>query len=165
MNDSNFLKLLQDAQRDPKGAAARKVVKRVLTFINLSSSSIPWGSRERAGEMTKLMAAHRYCGPSSIFYSIAPDDVHNVSRILDALGRGVEQLRREFPSRVVFGQVSSADASATHLQVWGANADNWNLTPGSSISGGGMAIAMAVQGPFVVIVVDRGALPVRHRLE
>ena len=81
MNDTNFLKLLQDAQRDPKGAAARKVVKRVLTFINLSSNSIPWGSRERAGEMTKLMAAHRYCGPSSIFYSIAPDDVHNVSRI------------------------------------------------------------------------------------
>ena len=68
---------------------------------------------------------------------------------MDALGRGVEQLRREFPSRVVFGQVSSADASATHLQVWGANADNWNLTPGSSISGGGMAIAMAVQGPGV----------------
>ena len=55
MNDTNFLELLQDAQRDPKGVAAREVVKRVLTFINLSSSSIPWGSRERAGEMTKLI--------------------------------------------------------------------------------------------------------------
>jgi hypothetical protein len=44
VNDTNFLELLQDAQRDPKGVAAREVVKRVLTFINLSSSSIPWGA-------------------------------------------------------------------------------------------------------------------------
>ena len=66
---------------DPKGAAARKVVKRVLTFINLSASSVPWGSRERAGEMTKLMATHRYAGPSGTFYSCAPDDVHSELRI------------------------------------------------------------------------------------
>jgi hypothetical protein len=36
----------------------------------------PWGSRERAAEMTILIADTRYAGPSSIFYSISPDDVH-----------------------------------------------------------------------------------------
>lgn len=81
VTDAEFLEVLQEAKRDPKGAAARKVVKRVLTFINLSASGVPWGSRERAGEMTKLMAVHRYAGPSSIFYSVAPDDVHNATRI------------------------------------------------------------------------------------
>ena len=50
-------------------------------------------------------------------------------------------------------QVSSANASATHLHVWGANAGNWNLAPGSRISGGGMAIDMAVQGPGVFGIV------------
>ena len=30
---------------------------------------VPWGSGERAAEMTKLMAVHRYTGPASIWCS------------------------------------------------------------------------------------------------
>ena len=77
IHDDCFLDKLDAARSDPKGAAAREVLTRVIGFINLSGRKVPWGSRERAAEMTKLIADHRYAGPSSIFYSVAPDDVHN----------------------------------------------------------------------------------------
>ena len=76
VNDAGFLARLEEARRDPKGAAAREVLKRVVNFINLAAKAVPWGTRERAGEMAKLMADHRTEGPGSIFYSVAPDDVH-----------------------------------------------------------------------------------------
>ena len=38
---------------------ARAVLKRVIGFINLAAKAVPWGNRERAAEMTKLMADHR----------------------------------------------------------------------------------------------------------
>ena len=69
--------------REPDGAARQPV---------------PWGSRERAGEVTKLMADHRAEGAGNCFYSIAPDDVHNALSIRysfpyrgrDVLGGGRE---------------------------------------------------------------------------
>jgi hypothetical protein len=73
--------MLEDARDNPKGKTAREVVTKVIGFINLSAGKIPWGSRERAAEMTKLIADTRYAGPSSIFYSISPDDVHNPTTI------------------------------------------------------------------------------------
>ena len=47
-----------------------------------AGKSIPWGSRERAFEMTKLMAIHRSEGSGSIFYSMAPDGLlsHQIER-------------------------------------------------------------------------------------
>ena len=79
--DKLFLAQLAEARENPKGVTARTVVKKVIGFINLSGSKVPWGTRERAAEMTKLIADHRYAGPSSIFYSVAPDDVHNPTAI------------------------------------------------------------------------------------
>jgi hypothetical protein len=81
LHDGNFMNMLQEAQDDPQGKAAREVVSKVIGFINLSASKIPWGSRERAAEMAKLIADSRYGGPSSIFYSVSPDDVHNATTI------------------------------------------------------------------------------------
>jgi len=81
LHDGDFLDKLDAARNDPKGPAAREVVSRVIGFINLSGSSVPWGSRERGGEMAKLIADHRYSGPSSMFISVAPDDVHNATAI------------------------------------------------------------------------------------
>jgi hypothetical protein len=81
---------------------------------------------------------------------------------MGALERGIEQLCSEFPSRVAFGQVCGSDASPTHLQVWGANADNWNLAIGSSIPGrGGDAAAMRVQcaGVFGIVTCPRAGPP------
>ena len=77
----DFLQLLESARENPKGPEARQVVTSVIPFINLSASSVPWGSRERAAELSKLIADHRYAGPSSIFQSVAPDDVHNATGI------------------------------------------------------------------------------------
>ena len=65
------------------------------------------------------------------------------------LERGVEQLRGEFPSRVHIGRVSGADASATQIMVWGANASNADLQNGTRIQGSGQAAAMGVQKPGV----------------
>ena len=73
VTEPGFHALLEEARQDPKGPAARKVVSRVISFVNLVAGVVPWGSRERASEMTKLMAAHRYAGPASTYYSIAPE--------------------------------------------------------------------------------------------
>ena len=73
VNDDEFTALLAVAKQNPKGAEARRIMSRVVSFINLAGKSIPWGSRERAFEMTKLIAIHRSEGPGSIFYSMAPD--------------------------------------------------------------------------------------------
>ena len=81
LHDANFLQMLEDARDDPKGKAARDVVAKVIGFINLSAGKIPWGSRERAVEFTKLLADTRFAGPSSIFISVSPDDVHNAMTI------------------------------------------------------------------------------------
>ena len=75
--DPSFPKLLQDAQAAPKSEAGFKVVKRILSFVNCIAGKVPWSKAERASEMTKLMASMRFAGPASIFYSIAPDGVHN----------------------------------------------------------------------------------------
>jgi hypothetical protein len=93
----DFLQLLELARENPKGPEARQVVTSVIPFINLSASSVPWGSRERAAELSKLIADHRYAGPSSIFHSVAPDDVHNATGIrwsMPYLGEN------EFPAQV-----------------------------------------------------------------
>jgi hypothetical protein len=81
LHDGEFLENLNAARDDPQGPTARGVVSRVMPFINLSSKSVPWGSGERASEMSKLIADHRYAGPSSMFISVAPDDVHNATAI------------------------------------------------------------------------------------
>ena len=39
------------------------------------SRTAPWGQRERANEVTNLMASHRYAGPASVFYTVSPSDV------------------------------------------------------------------------------------------
>jgi hypothetical protein len=81
LHDGSFLDKLVEAREDPKGPVAREVLSRCIGFINLSASKVPWGNRERTGEMAKLIADHRYAGPSSVFISAAPDDVHNPEAI------------------------------------------------------------------------------------
>ena len=77
--DEGFRALLTRAKADPKGKDARDVIGRVVGFVNLVAAGVPWSGRERAGELTKLMAVHRYAGPASLFYSVAPDPVHNLN--------------------------------------------------------------------------------------
>ncbi len=51
LHDGDFLEKLDAARDDPKGPAAREVVSRVIGFINLSASSVSWGSHERAADV------------------------------------------------------------------------------------------------------------------
>lgn len=91
----------------------KQVTKTVLRFINLSGRSVPWGNRERAGEMTLQMAMHRYAGPASVFHSCAPDDVHNpdIVRWAHAFGG-----YGDFPAHLTaeFEQVPAPTAASTH---------------------------------------------------
>ena len=58
------------------------------------------------------------------------------------------QVQHSPPSRL-----SSSPPSPTNYHVWGANAMNWNLREGQTISGGGMAAAMGIQkkGVFGIV--------------
>lgn len=79
VNDPSFLALLEEAMQEPdgKGDATTRVLSTVLRFLNLSSKHVPFGNGQRRGEITQLMAHHRFGGPASDFFNLAPDDVHN----------------------------------------------------------------------------------------
>ena len=76
VNDETFLRMLQRAKENPKGEEAREVMRKVVSFINCSASRVPWGMRERSAEVTNLIAGQRAHGAASVFYTCAPDDVH-----------------------------------------------------------------------------------------
>jgi hypothetical protein len=75
------MRKLQAAEKDPHGPEAREVLSVVLHFLKLSSRKVPHGPGERAGEMAKYFAEHTYCGPANMFYSAAPNDVHDPFQI------------------------------------------------------------------------------------
>jgi len=77
VNGEDFLDKLEKARRNSKSAEAREIVSRVLPVANLTSRTVGWSAQERAAEVTKYMAMHRMEGPGQVFYSMAPDDVHN----------------------------------------------------------------------------------------
>jgi hypothetical protein len=80
---------------------------------------------------------------------------------LAALDEALDALAQRYSGRVVFGMVNGDAASPTHLQVWGANARNWNLQPGKEMQGGGMACHMGCQRPgiFGIVTTPIGGLP------
>merc|ERR1711965_988478 len=76
VNDADFQGRLARARADPKSREAKQVLREVVGFLNLAASKVPWGQRERAGEITTLLAGQRSHGAASWFYTLAPDDVH-----------------------------------------------------------------------------------------
>ena len=78
VHGADFKPMLEAAKRNPKGKEAQQFMETVIKFCNLSASKVPWGPRERAAEMTFLMAMHRANGAGNVFYSAAPDDVHSI---------------------------------------------------------------------------------------
>ena len=66
VNDGPFRELLAQARENPKGPEATKVLRRVLPFINLCSSRVPWSGGARAHELTRHLAIARYCGHGSV---------------------------------------------------------------------------------------------------
>jgi len=85
--------------------------------------------------------------------SWAADDYTKMHNHLNKL---VKRLAASFPGRVSFGMVGSSaktPPSNKVIHVWGANAGNWNLSPGSLIVGSGQASAMGKQRPGVFGIV------------
>ncbi|KAJ8599440.1 hypothetical protein CTAYLR_007447 [Chrysophaeum taylorii] len=54
------------------------LVPRVMKFVHLGSSEQPWSGSQRRADMTTLLATLRHYGAASYFFTIAPDDVHNL---------------------------------------------------------------------------------------
>ena len=71
----------------------------------------------------------------------------------DFIAIRMNNIKKMYPERVIFGDVVYENASPTHYQVWGANAKNWNLPEGSKIPGKYQAMQMKVQEPGVFGIV------------
>ncbi|KAJ8600565.1 hypothetical protein CTAYLR_009490, partial [Chrysophaeum taylorii] len=54
------------------------LVAKVMNFVHLGSSKQPWSGSQRRADMTTLLATLRHYGAASYFFTIAPDDVHNL---------------------------------------------------------------------------------------
>lgn len=78
---------------------------------------------------------------------------HFYEEFMKILDKALLSLYEDFPTQVTFGQVSGANASKSHYQVWGANAVNVSAGRGNKIEGGGMARAFDTQQPGVFGIV------------
>ena len=56
IQDTGFPALIAEAKRNPQGEAVERLLSRVVKFLHLSASKVPWGPREQAAKMTFLMA-------------------------------------------------------------------------------------------------------------
>ena len=60
INDDRFLDKLDEAKRNPNGRVSIELTEKLIKVLNLTGKSVPWGSQERASEVTKYMAMHRW---------------------------------------------------------------------------------------------------------
>jgi len=74
VNDDNFDELLLAAQAKPTGEEAREVLRKVLRFINLSGSVVPWGNLERtARQAAGFMSVYLHaCQTTEIPFRLPP---------------------------------------------------------------------------------------------
>ena len=72
----DFRSKLLHARQNPKGAVAQEILSVVVAFVNAAAVKVPWGHRERSAEVHALIAGQRAHGAAAIFYTCAPDDVH-----------------------------------------------------------------------------------------
>ena len=72
----DFRSKLLHARQNPKGAVAQEILSKVVAFVNAAAVKVPWGHRERSAEVHALIAGQRAHGAAAIFYTCAPDDVH-----------------------------------------------------------------------------------------
>ena len=106
--DPEFRSKLDAALKDPQSKETEALVRTVSNFIQVAGQQVRWGPYERSKEVTNLLAMQRAFGAGSIFYSIAPDDVHNpLSVLLSTPHQGTDK----FPHAV-----NSRDAFFTSLQ-------------------------------------------------
>jgi hypothetical protein len=77
----DFRSKLLHARQNPKGAVAQEILSVVVAFVNAAAVKVPWGHRERSAEVHALIAGQRAHGAAAIFYTCAPDDVHQANAV------------------------------------------------------------------------------------
>tara|TARA_R110001592_G_scaffold338614_5_gene625891 strand:- start:154 stop:840 length:687 start_codon:yes stop_codon:yes gene_type:complete len=84
-------------------------------------------------------------------------DPENYKTILNKLRKliikNIQKLQLDYSDRILFGNVSSDEASETSYQVWPSDIGNWNLPDGTKMFGEGFAICFDRQGPGVFGIV------------
>lgn len=90
-----------------------------------------------------------------------PDGDNARIKFLQELQKMFDDLAKEFPGRVTFGDVSKDLASERNYVVWGANKDNVGGEKGAPISGTGQAKLMESHGPgvFGIITTPVAGIP------
>ena len=72
-----FVELLDMAIEDPRCKEGRTVLSKIVPVMNLGAKRVPWSSAERSSELPKLLALDRRYGPTSYFFTVAPNDVYH----------------------------------------------------------------------------------------
>ena len=76
-----FLKRLREAAKNPNSEMAKKLLKEIMPFIQVSNSKVPFTKASRKASLSKLLSLTLYHGLPSIFLTIAPDDIQDPNRI------------------------------------------------------------------------------------
>ena len=77
INSPEFDTLAEQAVQNPHSRQAARFMAKILPFVSLVGSSVPWSTMERSSCIGKMLAMIRRYGPPSIFLTVAPDDVHS----------------------------------------------------------------------------------------
>jgi hypothetical protein len=80
VNSADFAARLNATMAAPAGKVARGVVAEVLKFVTLACDHVPWTTEEHNAELLNLFAAQRALSPSSVFSTIAPNNMHDAIR-------------------------------------------------------------------------------------
>lgn len=111
--DEGVQELLDAAKQDPDGKESRELQRRVLPFLNLCGKRVPWSSMERKACLSDLYALSRRYGSPSVFWTVAPDDVHHPTSLrLSARFRSNDTFPaapEEFLERIRRGEVVESE--------------------------------------------------------
>ena len=76
-----FLERLREAANSPNSKMAKKLLKEIMPFVEVSNAKVPFTKASRKAALSKLLSFSLYHGMPSIFFTIAPDDIQDPNRI------------------------------------------------------------------------------------
>ena len=71
VGDEAFWVEVEQAERAPEGAQAKRVLARLLPILNVCGKDIPFSSAERNDSNTRMMALTRLCGTPSVYMTVS----------------------------------------------------------------------------------------------
>jgi len=85
VSSPDFREKLREAGKNPKSKLARDLLEKIMPFVELSNSKVPFTKAARKASMSKLIAMKENHEIPSAFITITPDDGHDPNRIRLAL--------------------------------------------------------------------------------